>query len=136
MHSTTRQLFLSHVVLLAGAGLPALAASSSEMVSLAYIARLYTMRTSSSGKKIVLKNKYNTLEVETNSRYAWVNGIKVWLHHPCRKTGRGWAIREVDFKKGIDPILRSYAHLSSKTPRTIVLDPGHGGKDSGAVGKR
>ena len=136
MHLTTRQLFLSHIVLLASAGVPAFAASSSERVSLSYIAKLYTMRATNTGKRIVLKNKYNTLEVETNGRRAWVNGVMVWLHHPCRKSGRDWAIREVDFKKGIDPILRSYAYLSSKAPRTVVLDPGHGGKDSGAVGKR
>ena len=136
MHSTTRQLFISHVVLLAGAGVPALAASSSERVSLSYIARLYSMGTSTSGKKIVMKNKWNSIEVETNGRRAWVNGVMVWLHHPCRKSGGGWAIREVDFKKGIDPILRSYAHVPSRKPHTVVLDPGHGGKDSGAVGKR
>ena len=136
MHLTTRQLFLSHVVLLAGTGVPAFAASSSERVSLAYIAKLYTMHASNTGKKIVLKNKYNTLEIEANGRRAWVNGVMIWLHHPCRKSGRNWAISEIDFKKGIDPILRSYAYLSSKTPHTVVLDPGHGGKDSGAVGKR
>jgi len=136
MHLTTRQLFLSHIVLLAGSSIPALAASSSEMVSLSYIARLYSMQTANQGTKVVLKNKYNTLEVETNGRRAWVNGVMVWLHHPCRKSGGKWAIREVDFKKGIDPILRSYDYLSSRKPRTVVLDPGHGGKDSGAVGQR
>ncbi len=136
MHSITRQLFISHVVLLAGAGVPALAASSSEMVSLSYIARLYSMGTSTSGKKVVMKNKWNSIEVETNSRRAWINGVMVWLHHPCRKSGGGWAIREVDFKKGIDPILRSYAYVPSRKPNMVVLDPGHGGKDSGAVGKR
>jgi N-acetylmuramoyl-L-alanine amidase len=136
MHLTTRQLFISHIVLLAGAGVPALAASSSERVSLSYIARLYSMGTSTSGKKVVMKNKWNRIEVETNSRRAWVNGVMVWLHHPCRKSGGGWAIREVDFKKSIDPILRSYAYVPSRKPDTVVLDPGHGGRDSGAVGQR
>ena len=135
MHLTTRQLFISQVVLLASSSVPALAASSTT-VSLSYIARLYSMGTSTSGKKVVMKNKWNTIEVETNSRRAWVNGIMVWLHHPCRKSGGGWAIREVDFKKTIDPILRSYAHVPSRAPRMVVLDPGHGGKDTGAVGKR
>ena len=134
MHSTTRQLFISQVVLLAGSALPALAAS--ENVSLAYIARLYSMGSSTSGKKVVMKNKWNTIEVETNSRRAWINGIMVWLQHPCRKSGRSWAIREVDFKKGIDPIMRAYAHVPTKTPRLVVLDPGHGGKDAGAVSPR
>ncbi len=94
------------------------------------------MDTSTSGKKVVMKNKWNTIEVETNSRRAWVNGVMVWLHHPCRKSGRDWAIRELDFKKGIDPILRAYAHVPSRTPRLVMLDPGHGGKDAGAVSPR
>ncbi len=94
------------------------------------------MTSSTSGKKVVMKNKWNSIEVETNSRRAWINGVMVWLHHPCRKGGRGWAIREVDFKKLIDPIMRSYAFMPPGVPTTVVLDPGHGGKDSGAVGKR
>ena len=136
MHKITRQLFLAHVVLFAGSGLDILSAQTDGSVSLAYIARLYTMQTSTAGKKIVLKNKWNTIEVETDSRRAWINGVMVWLQHPCRKSGRGWAVREVDFKKGIDPIMRSYSYVPSKVPRMVVLDPGHGGKDTGAIGKR
>jgi N-acetylmuramoyl-L-alanine amidase len=137
MHLTTRQLFLSQVILLAsGSSSAVFAGSGSENVSLSYIARLYTMSRSTVGKKVVLKNKWNTIEVETNSRRAWINGIMIWLHHPCRKSGSDWAIREVDFKKGVDPIMRSYAYVPSKTPTVVVLDPGHGGRDSGAIGKR
>jgi N-acetylmuramoyl-L-alanine amidase len=136
MHTFTRQLFLTHVALFAGSRLDLLSARTAEPVSLSYIARLYSMRSSTSGKKVVMKNKWNTIEVETDSRRAWVNGIMVWLQHPCRKSGRNWAIQEVDFKKGIDPIMRSYAYVPSKVPQVVVLDPGHGGKDSGAIGKR
>ncbi|MEA2069617.1 MAG: hypothetical protein U9P12_10480, partial [Verrucomicrobiota bacterium] len=137
MHPITRKLFLYNVVLLAGCGTRTAVArtSTAGSVSLAYIARLYSMRMATFGKKVVLENKYNKLEVETNSRRAWINGVMVWLHHPCRKSGSGWGIREVDFKKGIDPILRSYAHLRNTAPRLVVLDPGHGGKDTGAIGK-
>ncbi len=134
MHLTTRQLFISQVVLLAGSGASALAAPASKMVSLSYIARLYSMSSTMSGKKVVMKNKWNRIEVEINSRRAWVNGVMVWLHHPCRKSGSKWALRELDFKKGIDPILRSYAYVPTKLPKMVVLDPGHGGRDPGAVG--
>jgi len=136
MHLTTRQLFISQMALLAGSRLPAMAATDSDYVSLSYIARLYSMSTSTSGKKVVMKNKWNTIEVETNSRRAWINGIMFWLHHPCRKSGHNWALREVDFKKGIDPILRSYTYVPTRTPRLVMLDPGHGGKDTGAISPR
>jgi N-acetylmuramoyl-L-alanine amidase len=138
MHSITRKLFVSQIVLLAGCHSQRVAAkpSSSTNVSLSYIARLYSMRTSTVGKKVVLENRYHKIEVETNSRRAWVNGIMVWLHHPCRKSGTAWAIREVDFKKGIDPILRSHVYLGSRKTGVVVLDPGHGGKDPGAIGQR
>ncbi len=101
---------------------------------MAYLARLYSMRMTTEGKKVVLRNKWNSIEIETDSRRAWVNGTMIWLHHPCRKDGRGWVIQEVDFKKGIDPILRSYAYLAGRMPRLVVLDPGHGGSDTGAIG--
>lgn len=136
MHSITRRLFYSQVVLLAGSRVPALAASDSSRVSLSYIARLYSMSIAASGKRMVMKNKWNTIEIETNSRRAWINGTMYWLHHPCRKSGMTWEIRGVDFKKGIDPIMRSYAHVPTKVPRLVVLDPGHGGRDSGALSPR
>jgi N-acetylmuramoyl-L-alanine amidase len=103
---------------------------------LSQIARLYSMKISSAGRKIILKNKWNTIEVETNSRRIWINGTLVWLHIPTRKTVHGWVVPEIDFKKTIDPIMRSYAFLPATPPHLIVLDPGHGGKDSGAIGKR
>ncbi|MDH3982056.1 MAG: N-acetylmuramoyl-L-alanine amidase, partial [Kiritimatiellaceae bacterium] len=136
MHPITRKLFFYQVVLLAGcstktvqAGLPL-----NGTVSLPYIARLYSMRMTTQGKKVVMVNKYNKLEIETNSRYAWINGVKVWLHEPCRKSGSSWGIKEADFKRGIDCILRSYAYVPKRIPKLVVLDPGHGGSDPGAAG--
>jgi N-acetylmuramoyl-L-alanine amidase len=135
MHPITRKLFLYQVALFAGlGGRSAFAKSSSSgTVSLAYIARLYSMRMAMFGKKVQLENKYNKLEVETDSRRAWINGVMIWLHHPARKSGSGWGIKEVDFKQGIDPILRSYAYMRGIAPKLVVLDPGHGGKDTGAI---
>ena len=137
MHSITRKLFLYQVVLLAGCSTKTVEAKSSSTgtVSLSYIARLYSMRMTTVGKNVVLENKYNKLEFETNSRRSWINGVMVWLHHPCRKSAAGWGIKEVDFKTGYDPILRSYNYVPKHAPRLVVIDPGHGGKDGGASGK-
>lgn len=138
MHPITRKLFLSQVVLLAGCRSKTAEAVPSFRgpVSIASIARLYSMRVSTSGDRVVLRNQHNTLEIESDGRRAWINGTMLWLHHPCRKSGQSWTIQEVDFKKGIDPVLRSYAYVPSKMPRLVVLDPGHGGKDPGAIGPR
>ena len=137
MDSITRQSFISRFALLAGAGaVPLSVYASSRTVSLSYLAHLYSMSLSTVGKKVALKNKWNSIEVETNSRRAWINGVLVWLHVPSRRAGRGWGIDEVDFKKLVDPILRSYAFIPSGVPKVVMLDPGHGGRDSGAIGKR
>ncbi len=136
MHQISRKLFLYHIVLLAGcrsATVEALPVPKGR-VSLAYIARLYTMRMSKSGKNVHLENKWNSIKFETNSRRAWINDVMVWLHHPCRISGGSWAIDEADFKKSIDPILRAYAYVPKRTPKVVVIDPGHGGKDTGAIG--
>ncbi|MBT8042494.1 MAG: N-acetylmuramoyl-L-alanine amidase [Kiritimatiellales bacterium] len=137
MHPVTRKLFLYHAALFAGCGTGAAGASgrTSGTVPLAYIARLYSMRLATFGKMVSLENKYNKLEFETNSRRAWINGVMVWLHYPCRKAGSGWGIKQADFSKGIDPILRFYAHAKGPVPQVVMLDPGHGGKDTGAIGK-
>ena len=137
MHSITRKLFLYQIVLLAGchsAPVALAADSAGEKVSLGYIARLYTMKTARSGNKIRMENKWNSVEFETNSRRAWINGVMIWLQHPCRGSGNSWTVREEDFKRGIDPILRAYAYVPKKLPKVVVLDPGHGGRDSGAIG--
>ena len=137
MHSITRKLFVSQVVLLAGCPMrSAFAKPASGYVSLSHIARLYSMKTTVAGKKVTLKNKWNTIEFETDARRAWINGVMMYLHYKCHKRGNSWALMEADFKKGVDPIMRSYAYVPSRTPRMVVLDPGHGGKDTGAIGKR
>lgn len=135
MHSFTRKLFLYSVALFAGGyGITeAEARSPSGTVSLSYIARLYSMKIQLFGEKIRMENKYNKLEIETNSRRAYINGVMFWLHEPCRKYGSSWAIREVDFKKGLDPVLRTYAYAPKRMPRLVVIDPGHGGHEPGSI---
>jgi len=136
MHPITRKLFLYQVVLLAGCRTRSAAALTAVKgdATLSYIARLYTMKMSKSSSKIRLENKWNSIEFEINSRRAWINGTMIWLHYPLRGSGNNWAVKADDFNKGIDPILRAYGYVSSRTPQIVVLDPGHGGKDSGAIG--
>ena len=108
-------------------------AKFSKNIFVSQIARLYSMRINFSDEKITLKNNYSNIEFEKTGRRAWINGVMIFLHEPCTKLRGDWAIDDSDFKLYIDPILRSYKYASKKIPKKIVLDPGHGGKDTGAI---
>jgi len=97
----------------------------------------YGMQLSQTGKdRLQLKNKWHTLEFETDSRRCWVNGTLVWLNNPVRKIGWQWSLEAPDFEKTIDPAVRPYAFLKNAGSRVVVLDPGHGGADKGATSPR
>jgi len=101
------------------------------------IADYYGMKLSTPSKKSLrLRSQWNTLEIETDSRRCRINDTLLWLNHPARKVGWQWAIEDDDFDKLIDPAVRPYAFLKNAGSRIVVLDPGHGGKDLGAVSPR
>ena len=93
MSTISRSVFT--VAALAGVWVPfrSVFAGSGSTMELLAMTRLYSMRMQTVLNKIVLKNRYNTLEIEENGRRAWINGVMFWLHEPCRRSGRAWAIR-------------------------------------------
>ena len=106
-------------------------------VTLSNVAAYYGMKTSEpAAKRIRLQNKWNTIEFQTDSRNAWINGVLVTLSDPSCKLGRHWAIDATDFNKTIDPSIRPQEFLKNVGTRTVVLDPGHGGNDKGASSPR
>lgn len=87
--------------------------------------------------KIVFKSAWTTLELEVNSREQSINGVRVFFGEPLR-TSRGRAmVSRIDADLLLAPILRPGLD-QAKVPalRTIILDPGHGGRDSGMVNPR
>ncbi len=49
-----------------------------------------------------------------------------------RQTDGHWSIAEADHRTVVDPLLEPESHLLAYRARTVVLDPGHGGRDDGA----
>ena len=86
--------------------------------------------------QVALVSKWNRIQFTTDGREAHVNGTSVWLHEPMVALRGHWAIREVDARAVIDPLIRPLRHLQTGGYRTIVIDPGHGGQDTGATGAR
>jgi N-acetylmuramoyl-L-alanine amidase len=64
----------------------------------------------------------------------YVNGVKFMLSLPVASQGNDVLVSRIDLSKLIDPVLRP-SHIAKGPPfTTVVVDPGHGGHDSGARG--
>ena len=88
------------------------------------------------GRSVYLHGKWNQMDFEVDSRMSTINGTAVWLHKPVIRNRGKWLISEADARKSVDPLIRPSEHLSRKGTAVVVLDPGHGGHDKGAVGRR
>lgn len=77
-----------------------------------------------SGKHVV------SLKPEKQDFY--VNNYRYVLSHPVRREGADLMISTVDMRKLVDPVLRP-RYTPNARLRTVVIDPGHGGHDAGAV---
>jgi N-acetylmuramoyl-L-alanine amidase len=93
-------------------------------------------RTSAAGP-VVYGSKWSKLEFEVDSRDQTINGLRVFFGDPVRRyRGRVWLSR-IDAELLLTPMLRPGAD-QPRVPalRKIVLDPGHGGNDSGKTNDR
>jgi N-acetylmuramoyl-L-alanine amidase len=75
------------------------------------------------------------LEVTLNSREASLNGVKHWLAYPVRFHQGKVVLSRLDLSKIIEPRLRPEQIAGLQPITTVVLDPGHGGHDRGAISR-
>jgi len=105
-------------------------------VALKDLAKMYGLPLKVQGKKtLLIRGQYTSLQFKTNGREATLNGCKIWLHAPVTKVRGKWSLSDADAKYIVDPLVRPSAYLGARKTRTVVLDPGHGGKDPGTIGK-
>ena len=97
------------------------------------IARFYGMTISYYRSGMFLRSRRDTVTLQYDKRLAVVNRVSVYLTHPPILRGALVYLDEKDFLQGIDPLIRN-APLWKHPVKTILLDPGHGGKDQGAPG--
>lgn len=105
------------------------AASETEFGATTAAARVATAKT------VVLESGPLRLEVTPGLSDVSINGVKQWLAFPVRnEDGRAYVSR-LDATGIIGPRLRP-ERIAGLTPvRTVILDPGHGGHDRGAVSR-
>jgi len=106
-------------------------------VTLSEFSRNYRFRYSQGfAKEITLERGGSRLTFEGGSRRADFDGTIVWLSRPVMRLGSSWAITQTDIITLIEPLLWPQIHLRSLGYKTVILDPGHGGEDAGALGAR
>ncbi len=108
-----------------------------DYITVKELARVYSARIEGPHEKVLaVANKWNRLVFALNGREATINGTVVWLHEPMLLYRGRWVLRAADVRKVIDPVMRPALYLKNADYRVIVLDPGHGGQDTGAKGRR
>jgi N-acetylmuramoyl-L-alanine amidase len=86
-----------------------------------------------SGNEVVLENKIVIMKLRLGSQECLMNGVKfVFSYKVEEHGGRGW-ISQIDLSKLVDPVLRPNYIANAGDFRTVIIDPGHGGKDPGAT---
>ena len=102
---------------------------------LADIAAHFGMRYEPAGRRFVLSSRYSLLTFTQDSTEAIVNGTRVHLSD-APWTAHGQAlVADVDFRLLLSPILTA-KDLRRGNVRRVLIDPGHGGKDPGTLGRR
>jgi N-acetylmuramoyl-L-alanine amidase len=90
------------------------------------------LRAGSDGKSATLKSKWTTVSLEKDGRSVQLNGVLIHLGAPIVVDGGSFYISETDLRTAIQSLLTPQLFGRPPGLRLIVIDAGHGGKDTGA----
>lgn len=105
-----------------------------EYVSLESVKRFYGFNSlSRTGAAVMLRNQKYQVDLKIGARECLMNGVKFVFSHPVLEVGQKAHLSRIDLAKLVDPVLRPNYIRNAGNFRTVILDPGHGGKDAGAT---
>jgi N-acetylmuramoyl-L-alanine amidase len=81
-----------------------------------------------------LRSKTMIIKGAAGSNEMFINNVKFILKHPALPSDGGPLISRYDLSLILDPIIRPTYIKGFQQVTTIVIDPGHGGPDAGAIG--
>jgi len=109
----------------------------SDYLSVENISQFYGLPAgiAASGEKVEFDSVKNPLEFVSGSREVMINGARSWLCFPVIEQDGKYLVSRTDVAKTIEPLVRPHRVQNVGKVQTVVLDPGHGGYDRGAVSR-
>ncbi|MGL4398798.1 MAG: N-acetylmuramoyl-L-alanine amidase family protein [Luteolibacter sp.] len=105
-----------------------------EYVSVESIKKFYNFsKLNRVGRSIVLENAKVEMSLKIGGNECLMNNVKFVFSHEIATVGEKIYVSRIDLAKLIDPVLRPNFIQNAGDFRTVILDPGHGGKDPGAT---
>ncbi len=90
-----------------------------------------------SGREAVLSDKDTRLEVASDRIEVGLDGQRVFLGQALVSRGGDLFITKIDLERCLLPLIRpAIIGRTKPKPKTIVIDPGHGGPDKGMINER
>lgn len=104
-----------------------------EYVRLSEVCRNYKLKPVAARGSMLTYQGEHRVSLRNNHQDFYVNNYRYVLSYPIRSYAGQMMISSTDVSKLVDPVLRPKFSLNAGTLRTVVIDPGHGGHDAGAV---
>jgi N-acetylmuramoyl-L-alanine amidase len=105
-----------------------------DYVSTDWIKTFYAFqRVTRAGDKLTLENSRIRMELRLGGQECRMNNMLfVFSYNIIEQSGKAW-ISWIDLSKLVDPVLRPRYIQNAGNFQTVIIDPGHGGKDPGAT---
>ena len=81
---------------------------------------------------VSLRSERRGIRAQAGTSELYINGVRFFTDFPILSSGGDELISAMDVSKIIEPIIRPNLIKNAHKIETVVLDPGHGGVDSGA----
>ena len=106
-----------------------------DYVSFANVAQFYRFpKFSQVSRTVSLQGDHRGIRAQAGTSEFYINGVRFFSDYPLVVHGEENLISAIDVAKIIEPVLRPNKISGANKIETVVLDPGHGGNDSGTSG--
>jgi N-acetylmuramoyl-L-alanine amidase len=108
-----------------------------DYVSFGNVAQFYHFpQFTAASRTVSLRGDRSSIRAQAGTSEFHINGVRFFSDYPLLVRGDENLISALDVARIIEPVLRPNKISAGKQIDTVVLDPGHGGNDSGTAGPR